>query len=62
MEPVCDGCQQGLPIADDATGLPTGEWDVDLSGRHSFVCSPLPAYYFSILIMRAVVAPQSSQV
>jgi hypothetical protein len=26
-----------------ATGLPTGEWDVDLSGRHSIVRSPLPA-------------------
>jgi hypothetical protein len=24
--------------------------------------TPLPAYYFSILIMRVVVAPQSSQV
>ena len=39
-----------------ATGLPTGEWDVDLSGRHSVGGTPLPAAVVRRIMKRVACA------
>src|SRR6516165_8574141 len=44
-EPVCDGCQQDLPVAEDGEWL-TGQPALDLTTQHSVTCPPL-----SILVM-----------
>ena len=41
-EPVCDGCQQDLPVAEDGEWL-TGQPALDLTTQHSVTCPPLPA-------------------